>query len=231
MTITFAQFLERAFGKSGKGSNIAHSACFEMIICIVPLLVIYRITGAAWAAYAGAACIVLAGIFGAAALLSQLVSQLIKWLEVIRAKINCEEPRVFKEDDPLCAKLIRKAFNVTAIRAKRAADLFSPIRKAANHVRVVRANVRTRTNTRAHRRAPRPAFAHSSRDGGGGESDDSGDSDQGDPPGHSHHTAPLKLSQSFYRKSNNPSYRRRFLYTLRCWRVSCVKRSGGRWPV
>jgi hypothetical protein len=91
-------------------------------------------------------------------------------------------------------------------------------------------NVRPRTNTRARHRAPRQALAHSSHDGGRGD-DDSGDSDQGDPPGPSHHTAPLKLSQPFFSKSNSPSYRRRFLYALRCWRMSCGKRSDGRWAV
>ena len=227
MTMIFKQFLERAFGKSSKGSNTAHSGCFEMILCVALFLAVYVTTGAIWASYAGAACIVMAIILGAAAFLSQSVSQLICWLETVRAKKCGEKPRVFKEDDPLCAKLIRKAFNVTAAKAKKATNLFSPT-KAVNPVQVSRTNTRIRTNTRAHRRAPRPAFARSSHGGGEG-GDDSGDSDQGDPPGPSHHTAPLKLYQSFYRKSNSPSHRRRFLYALRCWRVSCGKRSGGRW--
>jgi hypothetical protein len=136
LTITFAQFLEWAFGKSGKGSNIAHSGCFEMIPCIVLFLAIYRMTGAIWASYAGIACMSMAVIFGAAAFLSQSVSQLIKLLEAIRAKIRGEKPRVFKEDDPLCAKFIRKAFSVTAAKAKKAADLLSPI-KAVNPVQEI----------------------------------------------------------------------------------------------
>jgi hypothetical protein len=79
--------------------------------------------------------------------------------------------------------------------------LFSSLKTTACH-RVSRVIVRVRANTRAYRGARRPAFAHSSIGGGG----DSGDSDQGDPPGPSHHTAqPLKLSQTFYRKSNSPS--------------------------
>ncbi|MDR0648389.1 MAG: hypothetical protein LBF92_03565, partial [Synergistaceae bacterium] len=92
MTITFAQFLERAFGKSGKGSNIAHSGCFEMILCVALFLAVYVTTGAIWASYAGAACIVMAIILGTAAFLSQSASQLIKLLETIRAKIRGEEP-------------------------------------------------------------------------------------------------------------------------------------------
>jgi hypothetical protein len=229
LTITFAQFFERAFGKSGKGSNIAHSACFEMILCIILFLVIYGMTGAKWAAYAGSTCIALAVIFGAAAVLSQSVSQLIRWLESIRAKISGEEPRVFKEDDPLCSKIIRNAFTATATRAKRATGLFSPI-KAANPARVFRVNARVRSNARAHRHASHLAFAHSSHDGGGGNDDSGGSDSSGDPPEPPYHTA-LKLSQTFYHKSNSFSCPRRSSRASGCWRMPCRNRFFRRWAV
>jgi hypothetical protein len=109
------------------------------------------------------------------------------------------------------------------------ADFIRPL-KARACIRASRIIVRVRGNARAYRSARRPAFAHSSLDGGGGGgSGDSGDSDSGDPPGPSHHTAPLKLSKTFRRESNSSSHRRRFSHALGCWRMLHVKCSGGRW--
>jgi hypothetical protein len=108
--------------------------------------------------------------------------------------------------------------------------LFRSIKTTACH-RVSSVIVRARTNARAYRGARRPVFAHSSLDGGGGGSGDSGDSDSGDPPGPSHHPAPLKLSQPFRKESNSTSYRRRFSRAFGCWLMPHGERSGWRWSV
>jgi hypothetical protein len=107
--------------------------------------------------------------------------------------------------------------------------LFRSIKTTASH-RVSRAIVRARTNARAYRGARRPAFARASIDGGGG--GDSGDSDQGDPPGPLCHTATtLTPYPTSHRKSNNPSHRRRPARALGCSRMPHCKRSGWRWSV
>jgi hypothetical protein len=100
------------------------------------------------------------------------------------------------------------------------ADFIRPLKGRAC-IRASHIIVRVRGNARAYRSARRPAFAHSSLDGGG--SGDSGDSDSGDPPGPSHHTASLKLSKTFRGESNSSSHRRRFSRALGCWRMPNVK--------
>jgi hypothetical protein len=80
--------------------------------------------------------------------------------------------------------------------------------------------VRVCNRVRAYRRASRASVTHSS-DGGSGDSSE--ESDSGDPPGPSHH-APLRLSQTFYRKLNSFSIRPR-LFSRRpgCWCMSRCK--------
>jgi hypothetical protein len=220
--MAFDQLLERAFGKSSKLSNIAITCGFASFLAMTALFPVYRATGAVWASRAGIGCFALAVVFCAAAFSAQTVSQVIRLLLSFYAKARGTKPNTLKEDDPLYAKLIKKAFRITKAKGS---DSFRPL-KISTVSRVSRSNVRLRAR-RAYRRAPRPAFAHPS--GGGGSGDSSGDSDSGDPPGPSNHTTPLTLSKPFYRKSNSPSHRRRFLCASRCWRVSCGKRSDRRW--
>jgi hypothetical protein len=137
-------------------------------------------------------------------------------LSALVAWIKGQKAPVFKEEEHYYSKLVKKAFKITK---EKGTDLFSSIKTTTCH-RVSRVIVRVRANARAYRGARRPAFAHSSLDGGGGGgSDDSGDSDQGDPPGPLHRTASLKLSQTFRRESNSPSQRRRFSRAPGCWRM------------
>jgi hypothetical protein len=225
LTMIFDQALERIFGKSGKLLNIAHDACLAMLICTVALLPVYKTTGAEWASLAGVACLFAAIIFEAIAFSAQSISQLIRLLSNIVAKINGQEPTVFKEDDPLYAKLIKKAFKITKARS---ANLFSP-RKVSGFSRVSSIRTRVRTNARTHGRASRTSFARSS--GGSVSSGDSGESDSGDPPGPSHHLTPLTLFSCSTIKLNSPSRPWRSLRSPGYWRVSCPKFSPWRWTV
>jgi hypothetical protein len=226
----FYQLLERTFGKSSKSTNIAISLSFASFLLTIALLPVYRATGSVWASYAGAACFVLAIAFCAIALSAQTVTQIVILLSGRMAKIFGFEPHVFKEDVPQYAKIIKKAYRITKATG---ANLFKSIKTPALS-RVYRVIARIRTNARSYRRPPRPVFAHASPrgGGGGGSGDDSGDSDQGDPPGPSYHTfvpLTLKLSKTFYRKSNSPSCRRRPSRAFGCWRVPSKRRYRGRW--
>jgi hypothetical protein len=154
-------------------------------------------------------------ISGTIAFSARKISQAVRALSALVARIKRQKAPEFKEEEHYYSKLIKKAFKVTK---EKGTDLFSSIKTTACRG-VSRVIVRVRSNARAYRNARRPAFAHSSLDGGGGGgSDDSGDSDQGDPLGPSHRTA-LKLFHTFRRESNSTSQRRPFPLALGCWRM------------
>jgi hypothetical protein len=85
-----------------------------------------------------------------------------------------------------------------------------------------------RSHVRAYRSASRSTFAHSSGDGSGG-SDDSGESDSGDPPRPSLHTALLNLSQPFFNEPNSSSRPWRYSRCPGCWRLPHCNRFLWRW--
>jgi hypothetical protein len=144
------------------------------------------------------------------------ISQAVRALSGLAARFKGQKAPVFKEEEHYYSKLVKKAFKTTIAKG---ADFIRPLKIRA-YGRASRIIVRVRGNARTYRSARRPAFAHSSIDGGGGGSgDDSGDSDSGDTPGPSHHTASLKLSPHFRRESNSSSHRRRFSLALGCWRM------------
>jgi hypothetical protein len=87
-------------------------------------------------------------------------------------------------------------------------------------------NFHTRNNARACRRSSHPVFARSSD---GGSSDNSGESDSGDPPGHPHLLTSPTLFSCNARKQNSFSCIQRFPRWFGCWRVSCSRRSFGKW--
>jgi hypothetical protein len=218
--------LKRRFRLSFKRANAGFIAWCALMVIMLICLSLVMATGAQWIALLGAGAFLL----GIPAIFLALAAQTSNQAVRIDAKFKGKDKDFFKEDEKECSLsktaaecygFVKRVFNRVGNESKHEHSRYE-----VKHIQ----NRRTARNARSCRRAPRPAFAHSSHDGGGGDgSDDSGDSDQGDPPGPSHHTAPLKLSQFFYRKSNSTSYRRRFLYALRYWRVSCGKRSGGRW--
>jgi hypothetical protein len=75
-----------------------------------------------------------------------------------------------------------------------------------------------RNRARAHRSAPRPMFARSSKN-----SSDDGDSDQGDPPGPSPF---YSVTPSHYSNTNLNSFSSpRRTQNLGCWRAPCRKRA------
>jgi hypothetical protein len=214
--------LKKAFKSTFKTANAGFIAWCVLLLNAVLCLVFWKMTGARWISFVGAGSFFLAicGIFTAFA--AQTFNQSVR----LDAKFKGKGKDFFREEEKECSLpktavecygLVKRVFNRGGKKTKHGHSRFE-----VKHIR----NRRTASNARASRRVPRPAFAHSSHGGSGG-NDDSGDSDSGDPPGSSHHTA-LKLSQHFFRKSNSPSYRRRF-FALRCWRVSCGKRSDRRW--
>jgi hypothetical protein len=230
--LTFDRLIKRVFNKSSRLSNIALTCSFASFLFMIALLAVFQRTGAKWASYTGVASFFSAIVFCAVALGAQNVSQAIRVVSQVRMKIrenqgNPEDPPSFKEDDPLYAKLIKKAFRVTAAKG---ADFLKPLKMVLlTPSRSLRVTVHARNNARSYRRALRPAFAHASSDGGGGNGDSSGESDSGDPPGPSHHT-PLQLSQTFYRKLNSFSLRpRRFSRRPGCWRMFRCKCAVRRW--
>ena len=179
LTTTFDTLLERTFGKSGKLSNMAITCAFVSFLSIGTFLCAYNVAGSTWARYGGVYSYILTVGFCATAFSAQTVSQIIRIITNIVAKNKGQEPRVFKEEDPLYAKLIKKAFRVTK---EKGVNLFSPL-KERSFSKTTRVNVHVRANARAHRRASRPAFARSSDEGSG---DSSGDADSGDSPGPSY---------------------------------------------
>jgi hypothetical protein len=166
-------------------------------------------------------------ISGAIAFSARKISQAVRALSSLVARIKRQKAPVFKEEEHYYSKLIKKAFKITK---EKGTDLFSSI-KITTYSRASRVIVRVRSNARAYRSARRPAFAHSSLDGGGGGGNgDSGDSDSGDPPGPPHHTAPLKLSQTLHAQSNSFRYPLRSSHTSGCCCMPNGKISHGRCP-
>jgi len=161
-------------------------------------------------------------VSAAVAFSAQTVSQIIRILSKTAARNKGQESCVFKEDDPLYAKLIKKTFRVTKDKG---INLFHSI-KARSLTKAIRVNAHVRTNARAYNRASRPTIARSS---GEGSSDNSGESDSGDSPGPSYPlTFPPLFSYSF-RKLNSFSRPQRFFNRYGCWHMRRHIRSFWRW--
>jgi hypothetical protein len=216
--------LKSRFKRSFKTANVGFIAWCALMAIMLICMALWMSTGVQWVAFIGAGSFLLGIPAISLALAAQTTNQAVR----IDAKFKGKDKDFFREDEKECSL------------SKTAAECYGFVKRVFNkggkvtkhehsrHEAKYTRNRRTAGNARSCRRAPRPAFAHSSHGGGGGD-DDSGDSDQGDPPRPSHHTAPLKLFQPFHRKSNNPSHRRRFSRALRCWCMPCRKGSNGRW--
>jgi hypothetical protein len=214
----FDRLMERTFGKSNKVSNIAITCGITAFLAALALFALCRTIGGSWVDKYGIACLNVMFISGAIAFSARKISQVVRVLSGLVARIKGQKAPEFKEEEHYYSKLVKKAFKTTMTKGT---DFIRPLKTRACG-RASRIIVRVQCNARAYRSARRPAFAHSSLDGGGGggSGDDSGDSDQGDPPGPSHHTAqPLKLSQTFYRKPNSLSLPLRSRASG-CWRMN-----------
>jgi hypothetical protein len=88
---------------------------------------------------------------------------------------------------------------------------------------------RVRTNARARRHASRPTFAHASCSSGDKDSDDGvpDQSDQGDPPGFSHHHT-VTFSSLSDKKLNSPSGQRHPSLLPDCWPMPWNRYGGSR---
>jgi hypothetical protein len=223
----FDRLMKLAFGKSIRLFDISINCGLVLFLAMCALLRLYMTIRVPAVSILGTGCLYLAVISCAIAFSAYSISRMVNLVSMITAIIKGQKPRVFKEDDPLYAKLIKNAFKVTKAKGT---DLFISLKTTACH-KVSRIIVRVRANTRAYRSARRPAFAHSSHDGdGGGSGGDSGDSDQGDPPGPLHHTALLTLSKIFNSKSNSLSLPLR-LHASGCCRIYRHEFSSrGRYP-
>ena len=218
MTTIFDTLLERAFGKSGKLSNMAITCAFVSFLSIGMFLCAYSAAGLTWARYGGVSSYILAIGFCVVAFSAQTVTQIIRIISNAVAKNNGQEPRVFKEDDPLYAKLIKKAYRATK---EKGVNLFSPL-KVHSFSKTTRVNVHVRANARTHRRASRPAFARSSDEGS---SDSSEDSDSGDSIDPSYSLTFPTLFSFNSRKRNIFSRPQRFSSRYGCWHVRRHRRS------
>jgi hypothetical protein len=170
--------LGKAFGITGPFSNMAISASFSLFLGFLAFLAIWKASGIDWTRYAGAGCFLASLASCALAFAAQTVSQIIRMAERVRAGMKGEKPRVFREGTPKFAKIIAKCFCAKSY----------PVRNAATRVH-------TRNHARSHRRAARPAFARASSSPGSGGSDDSGDSDSGNPPERQNPVTPSDSSE------------------------------------
>jgi hypothetical protein len=212
--------LKKAFASTFITSNAGIIAWGVLLFTSLLCLAFWKTTEARWISFIGAASFLLAigGIFIA------FVSQTLNLSVRLDAKLKGKGEDFFKEEEQECSLsktvakcygFVKRVFNRGGKEAKRGQGRYE-----VKHIR----NRRMISKARSCRRSPRHAFTRSSHDG-----DDSGDSDSGDPPGPLHHTAPLKLSQTFHRKSNSPSLPRRSSHASGCWRMSRRERSHGRW--
>ena len=225
LTMTFDRLLDSAFGKFSKQSNMAVTCAFVSFFGIGTFLCVYSVAGLTLAKYAGIASLFLAVVLCAVAFLAQTILQVIRFISNTVAKYKGQEPRVFKEDDPLYAKFIKKTFRVTK---EKGVNLFRPL-KARSFSKAVRVNVHVRanarSNARAYNRASRPTFVRSSE----GSNDSSGDSDSGDSPGQSNLlTFPTFFSRNS-RKRNSLSRPQCFSSSHNCCDAYCHRRSFWRW--
>jgi len=133
------------FRKSSKLSNSAITSAFASFLSMAVPLCVYRATESDWGSYAGAACMLLMIVSAAVAFSAQTVSQIIRFLSKTAARNIGQESCVFKEDDPLYAKLIKKTFRVTKDKG---VNLFHSF-KARSFSKVIRVNAHVRTNARA----------------------------------------------------------------------------------
>jgi hypothetical protein len=182
----YARYLRKTFGITGPLSNMAISASFFLFLCFLVFLAIWKTAGIDWTRYAGAGCFLGSLAVCALAFAAQTVSQIIRMAEHVRAGMNGEKPRKFKERTPEFAKIIAKCFRAKSY----------PVRNTTTRVR-------TRNHARSHRRAARPTFARASSSPGGSGSDDSGDSDSGDQPERQNPVTPSYSSEQ-PNKQNHP---------------------------
>jgi hypothetical protein len=215
--------LKNAFKSTFKTSNAGIIAWFLLLFNTLLCLAFWKATGARWISFIGASSFLLAigGIFTATA--AQTLNQFVR----LNAKLKGKGKDFFRDEEKEsslsktvaeCYCLVKNVFNRGGREAKCGYGRYK-----VKHIR----NRRMISYAHSCRRTPRPAFTRSSH---GGDGDDSGDSDQGDPPGPSSHTA-LKLSQTFRRESNSSSHRRRFSRVIGCWRMPHGGRPGWRWSV
>jgi hypothetical protein len=217
--------LRKAFKSTFKTANVGIIAWCVLLLNAVLCLALWKMTGARWISFVGAGSFLSAigGIFTAFA--AQTSNQFVR----LDAKFKGKGKDFFSEEEKECSLsktaaecygFVKRVFNQDGKKTKHYYE---------RHKVKYASNRRTANNARAYHRAPRPAFARPSHDGGGGD-DDSGDSDQGDPPGPLCHTAiTLTPYQTSHRKSNNPSFRRRPARAFGCWRMPRGKRSHRRW--
>ena len=158
----------------------------------------------------------------AVAFAAQTVSQIIRSISAIAAIRTGQKPRVFKEEDPLYAKLIKKAFKATK---EKGVNLFRPT-KTPSLSKAIRVNVHVRANARAYHSASRPA---SERSSGEGSSDSAGESDSGDGPGPSHRLTFPPLFSYKPLKLNSFSRQLCFFSCYGCCLVYRHRRSFWRW--
>jgi hypothetical protein len=217
--------LKKSFRLTSNTSNAGFIEWCVLVVTMLLCLSLWKVTGVQWLLFAGTASLLLAvpGIILAFA--AETVTQVVRLI----AKLAGKGRDFFREEEKECSL------------SKAAAECYGFVKRVFNqdrneakcgynrHEVKDTLNRRAGNNARSYRRASRPAFAHSSGDGG----DDSGDSDSGDPPEPSRHTAQpqLKLSQIFYSKSNKFSYPWRFQRAFGCWRLPCRKCAVRRWAV
>lgn len=187
--------LGKAFQITGPLSNKAISVCFFLFLGFLSFLALWKATGIDWMRYAGAGCF-LTGIAAAAvAFAAQSASQSIRSAELFRAMRKGEKPREFKEGTPEFVNIVAKCFRFVKPRRGKEERDKRQICAANRPVRNIQLRLRIRNHARSYRRTARPAFAHASSSPGGGGSDDSGDSDPGDPPGQQNPVTPQFSSE------------------------------------
>ena len=221
MTMIFDRLLGFIFDKSSKSSNIGLTCAFASLFSLCALVPVCIATGSS---YLVGLCVNLAIVSAVVSFSAQTISQIIRFISAIMAKFTGRKPRVFKEEDPLYAKFIKKTFKATK---EKGANLFRTT-KAISLSNAFRVNVHVRANARAYRSASRPAFTRSS---GEGSSDNSGESDSGDSPGPSYLLTfpPFFPFSCSFRKLNSFSRPQHFSSRYGCWHVRRHIRFFWRW--
>jgi hypothetical protein len=212
--------LKNSFTSTFKIANVGFIVWCILVPITIVCLAFWKATGVRGIAFAGVGffCLAFSGILLAFA--AQTLNQIVR----IIAKLKGKAKDFFREEEKECSlsKAAAECYGFVKHIFNRGRSNYDRYEMQHPHNRHVGNNARSYRSSRQ--------ATHSSGDDG---SDNSGDSDSGEsePPGLSRHTARprLKLSQTFYSKSNNFSCLWRFLRALGCWCMACRKRSFERW--
>jgi hypothetical protein len=159
--------LKGRFKLSFKTANVGFIAWCVLMAIMLGCTALWVATGIQWLAFIGAGAFLLAmpAIFLAFA--AQTSNQFVRF----DAKFKGKDKDFFKEDEKECSLsktaaecygFVKRVFNRGGKETKHKRCLYE-----AKHI----SSRRTASNARSCHRAPRPAFAHSSHDGGGGDDD------------------------------------------------------------